>query len=301
MGDADAVKSTALGMKNLQRVAKMLMPATAWKEGETYDDLTEVYGRMLSQWQTEMNHVAQIVGGFNSQEKAVGQEGRIFTLVPKDPPGRSREVPGGQRLHDAHCGCSIRRFCGASKPVGAHRPHPQRAAARVLNNLLNSAALRAPDRAGSRSTAPPAYSPAEFLATVRKGVWKELDAPQVKIDAYRRDLQHSYLDLVNTKLNPPPAAARPRPRRPHGGGRGGRGGAPASGDEKPMYRAELRALNASITAAHSQGHRSRNQGASGRRSRRDRQDPRSEIPAARPRRWRRWRTGRHPVAQYTVS
>ena len=40
VGDADAVKSTALGMKNLQRVAKMLMPATAWKDGETYDDLS---------------------------------------------------------------------------------------------------------------------------------------------------------------------------------------------------------------------------------------------------------------------
>ena len=47
MGDADAVKSTALGVKNLQRVAKMLMSATAWKEGETYDDLAELYGRMV--------------------------------------------------------------------------------------------------------------------------------------------------------------------------------------------------------------------------------------------------------------
>ena len=98
------MKSTALGMKNLQRVAKMLMPATAWKEGETYDDLAEMYGRMLSQWQLEMNHVAQVVGGFNSQEKVVGQEGRIFTLVPKRTPGRSREVPGGQ--------CASRRPCG---------------------------------------------------------------------------------------------------------------------------------------------------------------------------------------------
>ena len=38
---------------------------------------------MLSQWQLEMNHVAQVIGGFNSQEKVVGQEGRVFTLVPK--------------------------------------------------------------------------------------------------------------------------------------------------------------------------------------------------------------------------
>ena len=83
VGDADAVKSTALGVKNLQRVAKMLMTATAWHAGEPYDDLAEVYGRMLGQWMMEMNHVAEIVGGFNSQEKVVGQEGRLFTPVPR--------------------------------------------------------------------------------------------------------------------------------------------------------------------------------------------------------------------------
>src|SRR5439155_17214068 len=68
VGDADAVKSTALGVKNLQRVAKMLMSATAYKEGETYDQLAELYGRMLSQRSTGMNHVAGLVGGSNSQE-----------------------------------------------------------------------------------------------------------------------------------------------------------------------------------------------------------------------------------------
>src|SRR5580692_9908792 len=83
VGDADSVKSTAMGMKNLQRVAKLLMGATAWKEGETYEDLSEVYGRLLSQWQLEMGHVAQVVGGLNSQEKVVGQEGRVFNLVPR--------------------------------------------------------------------------------------------------------------------------------------------------------------------------------------------------------------------------
>jgi hypothetical protein len=89
----------------------------------------------------------------------------------------------------------------------------------------------------------------EFLGTVRKGVWKELDSPTVKIDAYRRGLQRSYLTLVNGKLNPAPAAAAADAGgRGGGGGRGGRG-AGIPGDEKPMYRAELRTLKASITAA----------------------------------------------------
>ena len=101
VGDADAVKATALGVKNLQRVTKMLMSATAYKEGETYDQLAELYGRVLSQWSTEMNHVAGIVGGFNSQEKVVGQEGRIFNLIPKEKQQGSGEVPHRERLHHA--------------------------------------------------------------------------------------------------------------------------------------------------------------------------------------------------------
>ena len=117
----------------------------------------------------------------------------------------------------------------------------------VLTTLLNSARFA---RLVEQETLDGnlAYSPVEFLSTVRKGVWKELDAPTVKIDPYRRELQRSYLRRVNTKLNPPPRRQRRRCRAR----------LPAgftlprvitSGDEKPMYRAELRALTASINAA----------------------------------------------------
>ncbi|HUI56851.1 MAG TPA: zinc-dependent metalloprotease [Bryobacteraceae bacterium] len=250
VGDADAVKATALGVKNLQRVEKMLMPATAWKDGETYDDLNEMYGRMVSQWQTEMNHVTQIVGGFNSQEKAVGQEGRIFSLVEKQ-----RQAEAVRFLLDNAFTTPLwmidEEILRRIEPVGAiDRIHNAQQA--VLTSLLNSARfgrlIEQETLDGAR-----AYSPVDFLATVRKGIWKELDAPQVKIDAYRRALQRSYLTLVNNKINPAPAAA-PAATPPGGeptpvpGGRGGRGGG-APGDEKPMYRAELRQLSAAITAA----------------------------------------------------
>jgi hypothetical protein len=89
------------------------------------------------------------------------------------------------------------------------------------------------------------YAPGDFLATVRKGVWKELDGPQVKVDAYRRNLQHAYLDLVNTRLNS--AAATVPAGLP--AEMAALFGASASADEKPMYRADLMALNASIASA----------------------------------------------------
>jgi hypothetical protein len=243
VGDADAVKATALGVKNLQRVTKMLMTATAWKDGETYDDLSEMYGRVISQWQLEMNHVTQIVGGFNSQEKAIGQEGRIFSLVEKQ-----RQAEAVKFLVDNAFTPPMwlvdEEILRRIEAVGViDRIH--NAQQSVLNSLMNSARfgrlVEQETLDGAR-----AYSPVEFLTTVRRGVWKELDNPQVKIDAYRRGLQRSYLTLVNNKLNPAAAEA------PAGGaaaGRGGRGGGAAPGDEKPMYRSELRTLKGAIAAA----------------------------------------------------
>ena len=83
VGDADAIASTTLGIKNLKRVADMLLPATTYT-GEPYDDLEELYGRMLGQWTLELNHVTGIVGGFNSQQKHGGQDGVRFVIVPKE-------------------------------------------------------------------------------------------------------------------------------------------------------------------------------------------------------------------------
>jgi hypothetical protein len=112
----------------------------------------------------------------------------------------------------------------------------------VLNSLLNSSRFaRLAEQEAIDGSA--SYAPADFLSEVRRGVWKELEGPQVKIDAYRRNLQRAYLDLLNNKINsqPPPAPAGvPAELAPR---------LAASGDEKPLYRAELRALNASIATS----------------------------------------------------
>ncbi|HWZ42396.1 MAG TPA: zinc-dependent metalloprotease [Candidatus Saccharimonadales bacterium] len=240
VGDADAVKSTTLGLKNLQRVEKMLLAATTAKEGEPYDDLAEIYGRMLGQWVLELDHVAAIVGGFNSQEKYAGQAGVIFTPMPK-----ARQVEAVKFLNDN----AFVTPAWAIDPEILRRIEPigelgriRNAQSTVLNTLLNSARLaRLVEQEATEGAS--AYSPANFLADVRKGIWKEIEAPQVKIDAYRRNLQRAYLDLVNNKLNGPAVTAPV--------------GLPAalgatfatSGDEKPLYRAELRSLNTALGAA----------------------------------------------------
>jgi hypothetical protein len=88
-----------------------------------------------------------------------------------------------------------------------------------------------------------AYQPAEFLGDIRNGVWSELNAPKVTIDAYRRNLQRAYLDIANNKLNAPPQAP------PQGLPRGFGALFVTSGDERGFYRSELRAISTAAGTA----------------------------------------------------
>jgi hypothetical protein len=240
VGDADAVRSTALGIKNLQRVSKMLVPATTTQKGAPYNDLSELYGRMLGQWTLELNHVAAIVGGFSSQQKHIGQDGVRFTVMPK-----ARQAEAVKFLNDNAFATPTwavdRDILRRIEPIGVLN-RVRNAQNSVLNNLLSSSRFA---RLVEQSTldGDAAYRPDEFLADVRNGVWSELNGPTVTIDAYRRNLQRSYLDIANNKIN---GAA---PTLPPGFPAAFAAMFISSGDEKAFYRAELREVKAAAEAA----------------------------------------------------
>jgi hypothetical protein len=224
VGDADAVASTTLGLKNLERVSKMLMDA-AKRPGENYDDLEELYGRLLGQWTLEMNHVAAIVGGFQSQQKHWGQEGVRFTPIP-----RSRQAAAvvflNQRAFQTPAFVLNRQILRRIEPNGA-LDRIRTSQQRVLGSLLTTARIarlveqEAIDGAN-------AYRPTDFLADVRKGVWAELTgAGPMKIDAYRRNLQRSYIDTLGGRIN---------------------GRLSAADDARAFFRAELKTLDAEVRA-----------------------------------------------------
>jgi len=217
-----------------------LLPATTGKKGEPYDDLSELYGRMLGQWTVEMNHVAAIVGGFNTQEKYAGQDGLIFSPVPKDRQKQAVRFLNENTFVTPRWAIDpqiLRRI----QAVGV-LSSVRNAQNSVLSNLMSSARFnRLVEQEALDSET--AYSPADFLSDVRKGIWKELDSPQVLIDPYRRNLQRAYLDQVNSKVNNNPAPV-PAGLPPELAGL-----LASSGDERPFYRSELRNLNAAVIAA----------------------------------------------------
>lgn len=201
VGDSDAVAATTLGMKNLTRVAALMFPATSTKVGDPWTDLEEVYGRMVNQWGAEMGHVVKLVGGLDSQQIHIGQPGVRFKTVPK-----ARQLAALQYIlanaFQVPAFMIDKEVLRRIEPAGAvARVRTEQAD--VLTDLLQNARI---DRMTEQLTIDGptvALSPLQLLADVRNGVWSELAKPGTTISIYRRNLQRSYLENLDQKLNAP--------------------------------------------------------------------------------------------------
>jgi hypothetical protein len=243
VGDADAVKSTRLGIRNIQRIMPLLVPATE-KPGQDYADLAELYGRLIDQWRRELVHVTAIVGGAESQERR--GYGTRFTPLP-----RARQAAAVEYLNDAAFATPryfldeqvVRRI-----EVDGALARIRRAQEQVLQSLLNDDRMdRMIEFEALADRRNAAYPLAEMLSDVRRGIWSELQSGSVRIDPVRRNLQRSYLELVDEKLNPPET---PAPRVVFGqqGPQIDSTPRPTS-DALALLRAELRDLDASLRSA----------------------------------------------------
>ena len=244
VGDADPVKSTRLGFKNIARVIGYI-PAAGTRPGEDNDLLKELYDRTVGQWATEAGHVATVIGGGTVQYKSGSQPGAVYT-----PLSRSRQVDAMRFLNEEVFktpGYLLRPDIASRIEAEGMLARIGNAQNRVLGSVLNDGRLNRLLEGEALSKNPnDVYSLADMLDDLRKGVWSELGEGSPKIDAYRRQLQNDFLAQIDRKLNPPPAA----PATP-GGGRGGFGPpqAPLSEDAKSELRGELVTLQAEVRRA----------------------------------------------------
>ncbi len=247
VGDADAVKSTTAGLKNLKRLVPMLAAATT----NPLDDVSftkEGYGRLIGQFTNEMRHVATIIGSSTGQEKYGSQPGARFTPVPRE---RQKEA-----VAFVHANL-FQTPTWLLDPAILRRLEPEGSIARInntqrgiLTTMMNDDRLaRLVEYEAIPGTVNP-YPLAEYLADLRTGIWSELGAGSVRIDAYRRGLQRNYVDLVATKLTAPPANT-PRISSSAQTGQIVTAGARGLTDVKAMLRMELRTLDAQLAGAQS--------------------------------------------------
>jgi len=240
VGDADAVRSTTLGLRNIKRLVPKLITATQ-RPLEGYADLQLLYDRLINQWVLELGHVASVVGGADTREKTTSQDGVRFTPLP-----RARQQEAVRFLNENAFRTPtyfldeqiLRRI-----EVEGALDRIRSAQTRVLSRLLDDSRM---DRMIEFEALAPngrdVYPLADMLVDVRREIWSELSSG-AEIDAVRRNLQRAYLELFDAKLNP--VAPRIAPVGQPGpvvilpGSR-------QSSDARALLRGELTALDAQI-------------------------------------------------------
>ncbi len=193
---SDPIEATAYGLKNLGRVAKMLVPATT-KYGEDYDLLGEMYGELLSQRARELAHVAKLVGGVTQVDYHAGRGGAVYAPVPA-----AKQAQAVRFLADS----AFATPTDLLLPDILYRIRPAGVQDQVLNGqvgLLNSllSDVRVQRLLDAQSLAPgKTYTLGAMVHDLQAGIWSELTTPSPKVDPYRRNLQRAYLETMRVKL-----------------------------------------------------------------------------------------------------
>ena len=197
----DAVKASELGLANLKLIMKNLED---WggDNNDNYDDISELYTQIITQWNRYMGHVGRQIGGIYETYKNQTQEGQVYEYVD---PGYQRKAmqflnnyaftkPSWmlnkeilQKIEHAGAIDRIRRF-----QVGLVNLilDPQRIARIIEIEALPSTQT---------------YTAVEFLDDARLGIWSEVYNNQ-PIGTTRRNLQRGYLErmdyLMDNELTP---------------------------------------------------------------------------------------------------
>jgi hypothetical protein len=242
VGDADPVQSTGYGFRNLRRVVDYISSA-ATIPGEDNSDLKELYDRTVNQWATEANHVATLIGGATVQYKSGTQPGPVYT-----PISRARQADAVRFLNENVFTTPtflIRPEISARVEALGMIRRINAAQSRVLNNVFDDGRLnRLLEQEALARGSGDAYPLARMLDDVRRGLWSELTSSSPRADAYRRELQNDYLDLIDRKINPPATPANAAPQQNFGPPR-----SPLSSDAQSQLRGELVSLRGDIQRA----------------------------------------------------
>src|SRR6056297_1948826 len=214
----DPVQASTYGMMNLQKVTPNLVEWTT-TPGENYDDLEELYGELIGQWNRYVGHVITNIGGVYLERLASDQDGNVYRPVPKDVQQKSMQfmVDHAFTTPEWLLEEEILRNIEHAGAIERIKRLQGRHLAEVMDTdrlirVIEEELFRGDD----------AYTMAEMLEDIRDGVLSELESGDA-IDAYRRNLQRTYIEAIHRLMD--------------------------ISDIKPMLRDELRVLNDQIDAS----------------------------------------------------
>lgn len=189
---ADQVKASEYGLANLKKVVPNLVEWTA-KDGANYDDLNEVYTELTGLWRGYVSHVINNVGGVYQTQKTSNQEGVVYQPVPEDIQKNAVNFLNTHAFSTPHW-LLDQNLLARIEATGAIE-RVQRLQTGSLTNLLNEERLKRMV-SNEQVQGNKAYTVIEMMDDLRKGIFTELYSGR-KADAYRRNLQRSYIDAAS--------------------------------------------------------------------------------------------------------
>ena len=199
VGD-DPMKGSMYGIKNLQRIIPNLVEWTK-EPNKDYSSLRSMYTEVTDQFSQYMGHVAKYVGGIMETPKTVEQDGAVYEFVPEAKQKEAVDFLNKNLFNTPKwlIDEDIYGKAGLNGPViigGIQESMLNRIlSSRNLGKMIDAEAMM-----GSK-----AYTMTELFTDLKKGIWTELSTKK-SIDVYRRNLQRTYILVLDKLLNPPQPA-----------------------------------------------------------------------------------------------
>ena len=189
----DPIEAASLGLRNIDRVMPLLIPATT-KRGGDYVRLREMYQSLMVQRYRELAAVAKIVGGVEETRYHAGRGTAPFKAVE---PARQRAavkflIERGwatpRPLLDREVLQRIGPTGGADALQGSN--------VQLLRQILDPGVFQRMAEGRQADPGGRAYVGMDMLIDLNDGLFKELNSKNPVVELYRRELQRNYVTLL---------------------------------------------------------------------------------------------------------
>ncbi len=239
LGD-NSMKAGEYGIKNLKRII-VAIPEWTKEEANPYENLSDIYTQLITQYGRYIGHVLRNVGGVQETFKTIEEVGDVYEPTPKAIQKEAIAFLNKQLFETPTWLLDKNILNKIANPISLESIQSYQTSA--INSLLDGQRLfrlvAASNRYGNSS-----YAITEMITDLHKGIFSELSSNK-PIDGYRRNIQKAYVEKLIDIVDPTPTMTINL-----GGGFGGP--APVNvknTDVVSVAKGELKALQSEINAA----------------------------------------------------
>ena len=201
----DPLAAAELGLRNIDRVVPMLIPATT-RLGGSYEPLREMWDALITQRHRELNAVVKVVGGVEETRYQGGRGRAPFQPVP------AQQQRAAVKFLLKHAFSTPRKMLDPEvmlriTPTGA-TDGLQDSNRKLLERLIEAGGFQRMAEAQALTPKAKAYTGLDMLYDLNDGLFAELNSERPSIELYRRELQRTYVALILERVEGQPSEFR---------------------------------------------------------------------------------------------